>query len=77
MLRAASPREELAHIAAWGRLCGLFRLDKETAPVEVLEVALALRLLEGIPEVYLHLGDYLEVVRHLEALHIYEGTHEL
>ena len=70
MLRAAGPCEELAHVAAWGCLRGLLRLDKKTAPVQILEVTLALRLLEGIPEVRLHLWDLLEVVWHLETLHI-------
>lgn len=45
-------------------------LDHETASVEVLKIALARGLLEGISEEYLHLRDLLQVVGYLETLHI-------
>lgn len=54
----------------------MLRLDEKAATVEVLQVALPLRFFEGVPKVDLDLGDLLEVVWDLEALHIYKCRYE-
>ena len=55
----------------------MFRLDEKTAAVEVLQVALPLRLFERVPKVHLDLRDLLEVVWHLEALHVLHDPRKL
>lgn len=39
-------------------------------PVEILEIALPLRFLQGKLEVLVYFRDLLEVIRNLETLHI-------
>ena len=48
------------------------RNDVKNAPssVQVLQVTVPPRLLEHEVEVLMHLRDFLEVVRHLESLHV-------
>ena len=41
------------------------------APIQILKVSPVLGLLEGISEILLHLRYVLEVVRHLETLHVW------